>query len=53
MVTSIIGILLLIKNSKTEFPGVSHPWYVDDTLTLDMISRVKKYFHSLELRDLR
>ena len=43
-----IFILLLIKNLKTEYPGVNKPWYVDYTGSLGTFSIIKAYFHSLE-----
>ena len=47
MVTYGIGILPLIKNLKTGFPGIIHPWCAADADALGMFSRAEEYFHSL------
>ena len=41
MVAYIIGILLLIKNLKAEFPGVAQPWYADDSGALGTFTIVE------------
>ena len=47
MITLGIGILPLIKTPKTEFPDVTRPWYVDNSIALGAFARVKAYFYSL------
>ena len=47
MVTYGIGILLLIKNLKAEFPGVNQPWYAENAGALGTFARVESYFNSL------
>ena len=46
MIYYVIGILLLIKNLKEEFPEVNQPWYADSAETLGMFSIVEAYFYS-------
>ena len=43
-----LGILHLIKNLKTDFPGITQPWYADAAGSLGVFARIKAYFHSLE-----
>ena len=43
MVAYGIDILPLIKNLKSEFPDVTHPWYADDVSALGTFTIVKRY----------
>ena len=49
MVAYGIGILLLTKQLKAEFPDVTHPWYADDVGALSMIANVELYFNLLKI----
>ena len=40
-----INIPPLIKNLKTEFPDITHPFYADNDGALCKFTRVKSYFH--------
>ena len=44
-----IGILSLIKKLKMEFPGVTHPWYAEDSIVLGIFARFEAYFHWLKV----
>ena len=48
MVAYGIGILPLIKNLKSGFPGITHPWYADDAGALGMFANVELYLNYLE-----
>ena len=48
MVAYIIGILLLIKNLKAEFPDATHPYYDDYSGAQRTFARVKPYFNLLK-----
>ena len=48
MVAHGIGILLIIKNLKTEFADATHPWYDDDSDSLGTFANVKLYFNLLK-----
>ena len=43
-----IGIFLLIKNLKTYFPDITHPWYAENTGALGMFEIIEAYFNLLE-----
>ena len=43
MVAYGIDILPLIKNLKSEFPDVTHPWYADDVSALGTFTIAKRY----------
>ena len=43
-----ISIPPLIKNLKTEFPDITHPFYADNAGALCTFTRVEAYFHLLE-----
>ena len=48
MIAYSIGILTLIKNLKTDFPGFTQPWYADNAVVLGTFSIIEAYLHSLE-----
>ena len=43
-----ICILMLIKNFKTSYTDVTHPWYADKAGALGAFARVEAYFNLLE-----
>ena len=43
-----IGILLMTKNLKAEFPDVTHPWYSDNAGALGTFTNVELYFNLLK-----
>ena len=45
MVAYGIGIILMIKLLKAEFPGVTHPWYADGAGALGTFANVELYFN--------
>ena len=49
IVTYVIGILLLIKQLKAEFPDITQHWYADNFGAIGTFSNVKLYFNSLKL----
>ena len=49
MVAYGIGIILMIKLLKAEFPGVTHPWYADGAGALGTFANVELYFNSLRI----
>ena len=48
MVAYIIGILPLIKNPKSGFPGVTQPWYTDDAGALGTFTNVELNFNLIK-----
>ena len=48
MVAHGIVIILLIKQTKSIHPEITHPWYADDAGALGMLDNLEKYFNLLK-----
>ena len=45
MVNYGIGFVPLIKHLKEESPGITQPWYTDDSVALFIVANVELYFN--------
>ena len=43
-----IGVLLLIKRTRSAYPDVIQPWYADDYGALGTFNNLERYFNSLK-----
>ena len=48
MVAYDIGILLLTKLLKSEYPDITQPWYVGDADALGIFASIELYFNRLK-----
>ena len=45
MITYVIGVLLMIKILRVDYPDVTRPWYADKASVLGTFKNIELYFN--------